>query len=288
MQFDVALPTIRDRVVQTAAKLVLEPIFEADFHPSSYGFRPRRRAWDAVAEVQMFASRSYEWVLEGDITACFDEIDHTALMGRVRQRIGDKRVLALVKAFLKAGILSEDQVHRESNSGTPQGGILSPLLANIALEVLDEHFARVWATISPTRVDRSRRRRHGLPVYRLVRYADDFVVMCRTRAQANEALRRLRIIMERLRLTLHPDKTRIVGNTFVGDDSGIRMDVDSRNGVIEQNTFEGAGIGVDLRIAPGVSITGNHFTGGGVGVRVVFVSLTGRRLSEAEMADAKR
>ena len=109
-------------------------------------------------------------MLEGDITACFDEIDHTALMGRVRRRIGDKRVLALIKAFLKAGILSEDQVHRESNTGTPQGGILSPLLANIALEVLDEHFARVWATISPTRVDRSRRRRHGLPVYRLVRH----------------------------------------------------------------------------------------------------------------------
>ncbi len=106
------IPTVTDRVVQACLMLVLEPIFEADFHPSSYGFRPRRRAWDAVAEVQMFASRSYEWVFEGDITACFDEIDHTALMGRVRRRIGDKRVLALIKAFLKAGILSEDQVHR--------------------------------------------------------------------------------------------------------------------------------------------------------------------------------
>jgi len=123
------IPTIADRVVQAFLVLVLEPIFEADFHPSSYGFRPRRRAWDAIAEIQMFSSRSYEWVLEGDIKACFDEIDHTALMGRVRARIGDKRVLALVKAFLKAGILSEDQVHRSSNTGTPQGGILSPLLA---------------------------------------------------------------------------------------------------------------------------------------------------------------
>jgi RNA-directed DNA polymerase len=95
----------------------------------------RRRAWDAIAEIQMFSSRSYEWVLEGDIKACFDEIDHTALMGRVRARIGDKRVLALVKAFLKAGILSEDQVHRSSNTGTPQGGILTPptLLATSAL-----------------------------------------------------------------------------------------------------------------------------------------------------------
>ena len=136
------IPTIADRVVQACLGLVLEPVFEADFHPSSYGFRPRRRAMDAVSEIQMFASRSYEWVFEGDIKACFDEIDHTALMGRVRRRIGDRRVLGLVKSFLKAGILGEDQVHRESNTGTPQGGILSPLLANIALEVLDEHFAR--------------------------------------------------------------------------------------------------------------------------------------------------
>ena len=137
----------------------------------------------------MFASRSYEWVLEGDITACFDEIDHTALLGRVRRRIGDKRVLALIKAFLKAGILSEDQAIRENNSGTPQGGILSPLLANIALEVLDEHFARLWqTTISPTRVDRSRRRRHGQPIYRLVRYADDFVVLVSGSREHAEAM----------------------------------------------------------------------------------------------------
>jgi len=116
------IPTIADRVVQACLVLVLEPIFEADFHPSSYGFRPRRRAWDAIAEIQMFSSRSYEWVLEGDIKACFDEIDHTALLGRVRARIGDKRVLALVKAFLKAGILSEDQVHRSSNTAHRRAG----------------------------------------------------------------------------------------------------------------------------------------------------------------------
>jgi RNA-directed DNA polymerase len=201
--------------------LVLEPIFEADFHPSSYGFRPRRRAWDAVAEVQMFASRSYEWVFEGDITACFDEIDHTALMGRVRRRIGDKRVLALIKAFLKAGILSEDQVHRESNTGTPQGGILSPLLANIALEVLDEHFAQVWAAISPTRVDRSRRRRHGLPVYRLVRYADDFVVLVSGTREHAEALRdQVGDVLAPMGLRLSPEKTTVVhiddGFDFLG------------------------------------------------------------------------
>jgi RNA-directed DNA polymerase len=163
---------VADRVVQAALKLVLEPIFEADFQPCSYGFRPERRAQDAIAEVHFFASHSYEWVLEGDITACFDEISHSALLGRVRDRIGDKRVLALVKAFLKAGILSEDGAERDTITGTPQGGILSPLLSNIALSALDEHFARAWEAMGPSRA-RERRRRKGLANYRLVRYADD-------------------------------------------------------------------------------------------------------------------
>ena len=105
------IATVRDRVVQAALKLVLEPILEADFLPCSYGFRPRRRAHDAIAEIRTFASppHRYEWVLEGDITACFDEIDHSALMDRVRLRISDRRVVALVKAFLKAGIFTEDR-----------------------------------------------------------------------------------------------------------------------------------------------------------------------------------
>lgn len=138
------IPTMADRVVQAALKLVLEPIFEADFRPCSYGFCPNRRAHDVIAEIHHFATRGYEWVLEGDITACFDEIDHAALMSRVRARISDKLVLRLVKAFLKAGILSEDPVHRDTRTGTPHGGILSPLLANVALSVLDEHFAELW------------------------------------------------------------------------------------------------------------------------------------------------
>jgi RNA-directed DNA polymerase len=119
------IPTVRDRVVQASLKLVLEPIFEADFLPCSYGFRPERRTHDAVAEVHHFTSRSYEWVVEGDIKACFDEISHSALMDRVRTRIGDKRVLALVKAFLKSGILGEDGVERDTVTGTPQGGLCS-------------------------------------------------------------------------------------------------------------------------------------------------------------------
>jgi RNA-directed DNA polymerase len=120
------IATVRDRVVQAALKLVLEPIWETDFQPCSYGFRPGRRAQDAIAEIHHLASHSYEWVLDGDITACFDELSHSALMGRVRQRIADKRVLALVKAFLKAGILTEAGQVQDTITGTPQGGILTP------------------------------------------------------------------------------------------------------------------------------------------------------------------
>lgn len=138
------IPTIADRVVQAALKLVLEPIFEAGFSPVSYGFRPGRRAHDAIAEIHMFGSRGYRWVLDADIEACFDRIVHTALLERVRIRVKDKRVLALVKAFLKAGVLTEQTGLKESDTGTPQGGILSPLLANIALTVLDEHVMDPW------------------------------------------------------------------------------------------------------------------------------------------------
>ncbi|MEX5638070.1 reverse transcriptase domain-containing protein, partial [Parafrankia sp. FMc2] len=134
--------TVRDRVAQASLKLVLEPIFEADFLPCSYGFRPNRRAHDTVAEVHHFASRTYEWVVEGDIKACFDGISHSALMDRVRGRVGDKRVLALVKAFLKAGVLTEDGTLVNTDAGSPQGSILSPLLSNVALSVLDEYVAQ--------------------------------------------------------------------------------------------------------------------------------------------------
>jgi RNA-directed DNA polymerase len=166
------IPTTADRVVQASMKLVLEPIFEADFHPCSYGFRPGRRAHDAIAETRFLASRSYEWVVEGDITACFDEISHPALMGRVRARISDKRVLSLVKAFLKAGILTQDRQFKDTSTGTPQGGILSPLLANIALSVLDEHFTQAAGGPATPEWERRKRRRRGQANYRLVRYAD--------------------------------------------------------------------------------------------------------------------
>src|SRR5206468_8197925 len=118
------IPTVADRVVQAALKLVLEPIFEADFVPVSYGFRPERRAHDAIAEIHLFGTKGYRWVLDADIEACFDSIDHAALMDRVRGRVKDKRVLRLVKAFLKSGILTELGNLDDTNTGTPQGGIL--------------------------------------------------------------------------------------------------------------------------------------------------------------------
>ena len=215
------IPTVRDRVVQAALKLVLEPIFEADFKPCSYGFRPGRRAQDAIAEIHFFTTRSYEWVLEGDIAACFDEISHSALLARVRDRIGDKRVVGLVRAFLDAGVLSEDGQPRATLTGTPQGGILSPLLANIALSVLDDRFAGAWASMMADDGARRGRRRKGLATYRLVRYADDFVVLVAgTRAQA-EALRDdVAAVLASMGLRLSAEKTRVVhideGFDFLG------------------------------------------------------------------------
>ena len=215
------IPTAADRTVQAALKLLLEPIFEADFQPVSYGFRPKRRPHDAIAEIHMLATNSYEWVLDGDITACFDEISHPALLARVRRRIADKRVVALVKAFLKSGVLSEDGITRDTKTGTPQGGILSPLLANIALSVLDEHFAEVWQSEMASRVDRARRRRHGQATYRLVRYADDFVVMIAgDQAHAERLKTQVAEVLAGVGLRLSEEKTSIAhideGFEFLG------------------------------------------------------------------------
>jgi RNA-directed DNA polymerase len=161
-----------DRVVQASLVLVLEPIFEADFKPVSYGFRPGRRTQDAIAEIHALGSRQYLWVFEADIAACFDELAHSAVLDRVRLRLADKRVLALIKAFLKAGVMSADGMVRDSSTGTPQGGIISPLLANVALSVLDEHFCAKWdAHTTPYR--REAHRKRGGATYRIVRYADD-------------------------------------------------------------------------------------------------------------------
>jgi RNA-directed DNA polymerase len=215
------IPTVRDRVVQAALKLVLEPIFEADFKPCSYGFRPGRRAHDALAEIHHFATAGYQWVVEGDIEACFDNIDHTALLGRVRRRVGDKRVVALVKAFCKAGVLTEAGLMQDTITGTPQGGILSPLLANIALSVLDDHYAEAWQQTMGTPWQRQVRKRKGQARYRLIRYADDFVVMVAgTRADTQALKAETAAVLAPMGLRLSVVKTRIThideGLDFLG------------------------------------------------------------------------
>jgi RNA-directed DNA polymerase len=214
------IATVRDRVVQAALKLVLEPIWEADFQPCSYGFRPGRRAQDAIAEIHHLASHSYEWVLDGDITACFDELSHSAMLERVRERITDRRVLALVKAFLTAGILTEDGAVRDTVTGTPQGGILSPLLSNLALSVLDEHIIEHGQASAPSWV-RERRRRQGQPNYRIVRYADDFVVLVAGTRDDTAAVReQVTAVLATIGLRLSPEKTTIAhideGFEFLG------------------------------------------------------------------------
>jgi RNA-directed DNA polymerase len=220
------IPVIADRVVQAALKLVLEPVFEADFEPCSYGFRPRRRAQDAAAEIHHYGTHGYHWVLDADIAACFDEIDHAALMDRVRARIKDKRVLALVKAFLKAGILTEPGQYQDTRTGTPQGGILSPLLANIALSVLDEHLHAPWKPggTMATYSRRAARRAKGLPTWRMVRYADDFVVLVHGTQADAEALREdIAAVLAAMGLRLSPAKTRIAHISDGFDFLGFRI-----------------------------------------------------------------
>ena len=213
------IPTIADRVVQASLKLVLEPLFEAGFQPCSYGFRPGRRAHDAIAEIQYLATRGYPWVVEAGIRACFDEIGHGPLMDRIRRRITDRRVLALVRAFLKAGVMTPGG-KEEAYTGTPQGGILSPLLANIALSALDDHFAGQWQQMG-NQDQRRARRRHGQANWRLIRYADDFVIMVSGERRHAEALRaEAAAVLAPPGLRLAEEKTRTVhideGFDFLG------------------------------------------------------------------------
>ena len=187
------IPTVADRVVMAAARIVLEPIFEADFHPTSYGFRPGLSAHHALETVRTTVNWGRTWVLDADIQSCFDEIDHDALLEQIERRVCDRRMLKLLRGWLRAGVF-EGGIVSAIEAGTPQGSPISPLLANVALNMLDE----AWSSGGQQRL--------GV----LARYADDLVVLCATRRQAEQAREQAAAVLDILGLRLHPEKTRIV------------------------------------------------------------------------------
>jgi RNA-directed DNA polymerase len=186
------IPTVKDRVVQAACRKVIEPIFEADFKDCSHGFRPERGAQAVHQGIRKDVTEGYNWVLDGDIRKYFDTIDQEKLMKLVELRISDRKVLKLIRGWLKAGVMKDGR-KEPTDKGTPQGGVISPLLSNIYLHLMD----RIWCE------------KHA-DLGKLYRYADDFVILCRRKLDANTAMVRVKGIMERLGLELHPEKTRMV------------------------------------------------------------------------------
>ena len=184
------IPAVRDRIVQAALRHVLEPIFETEFAEVSYGFRPGRGAKDALRRVDALLKAGHHWVVDADLKRYFDTIPHERLMTLVQARVADGRVLALVERFLRAGVLEESKGWQPTERGTPQGGVISPLLANLYLDPFDHQMGRAGKE--------------------LVRYADDFVILCRSQAEAQTALGQVQAWVKEAGLTLQPDKTRIV------------------------------------------------------------------------------
>ena len=190
------IPAVRDRTVQAALRNVLEPIFETEFAEHSYGFRPGRGAKDALRRVDHLLKASHVWVVDADLKSYFDTIPHERLLALVKARVADGPVLAVVASFLRAGVLEENKGWQPTERGTPQGGVISPLLANLYLDPFDHEMARAG--------------------WELVRYADDFVILCRSEAEAQTALAQVRAWMAQAGLVLHPEKTRIVNASQPG------------------------------------------------------------------------
>jgi len=190
------IPAVRDRIVQAALRHVMEPIFETDFAEHSYGFRPGRGAKDALRRVDTLLKAGHDWVVDADLKSYFDTIPHERLLALIKARVADGRVLALVESFLRAGVLEEAKGWQPTERGTPQGGVISPLLANLYLNPLDHQMERAG--------------------WELVRYADDFIILCRSKAEAQTALGQVRDWVKEAGLTLHPEKTRIVNAAAPG------------------------------------------------------------------------
>ena len=190
-QRPLGIPTIRDRVVQMATKMVIEPIFEADFKDCSYGFRPKRNAHQAITQIKK-TSRTASWVVDVDIKGYFDNINQEKLMKLVEKRISDRRILKLIRNWLRAGVMEDVQFH-ETEWGTPQGGVISPLLANIYLDYMDTIWEKQFSHLG-----------------KLIRYADDFVIMCRTKQNALESIQVIKAVLNKLDLTLSKEKSRLV------------------------------------------------------------------------------
>jgi RNA-directed DNA polymerase len=204
------IPAVRDRIVQGALRHVLEPIFETEFAEHSYGFRPGRGAKDALRRVDTLLKAGHEWVVDADLKSYFDTLPHDRLLALMKQRVADGRVRALVESFLRAEVMEESKDWRPTERGTPQGGVISPLLANLDLNPLDHQMERAG--------------------WEMVRYADDFVILCRREAEAHAALAAVRAWVSEAGLTLHPEKTRVVNATQPGgfDFLGYHFERDMR------------------------------------------------------------
>jgi RNA-directed DNA polymerase len=216
------IPTLFDRIVQNALRMILEPIWEADFSKHSYGFRPNRSTYDAMTYIgkrlNASSGQGYQWIVEGDIKSYFDTIPHRRLNKAVKKRVADKDIQNLIWKFLRAGVMHQGEV-QETLTGTPQGGIVSPLLANIYLHELDRHMESTHLHFSEN--ERRQRRRKGIGNYLYVRYADDFVVLCNgTKAEAHAMQEELKGVLSTMGLTLSEEKTKVThiteGFTFLG------------------------------------------------------------------------
>ncbi|MGG1649721.1 group II intron reverse transcriptase/maturase [Paenibacillus sp. NRS-1780] len=197
------IPVIADRVVQMAAKMVMEPIFEADFKEFSYGFRPKRSAHDAIRHIRRAVKKGVYWVVDIDIRGYFDNIPHEKLMQLVQQRISDRRMLKLIRQWLKAGFVKDDQFHN-TEIGSPQGGVISPLLANIYLNYLDTIWEKKFSEAGT-----------------LVRYADDLVILCKTREQAFKAIDVVKAVFGKLELEMNKEKSKLMN--LWGDQEGFNF-----------------------------------------------------------------